>query len=89
MRDSEWNLLSENFSEFQEFVHDYLYVTKRNISSTITVNDSTLDMLVNIAIALNGCLDNGDLMKLDSSIVEHHLDRQIVQYEDDEDDEDE
>ena len=82
MRDRDWNLLSENFSEFQEFVHDYLYVTKREISSTIAVSESVLDMLVNIAVGLNGCLDSGDLTRLDASIAYHHLDSQNDEDED-------
>ena len=89
MHDIDWNLLADNLNEFEEFVHDYLYVTKRQISSTITVSDSMLDTLVNIVIGVNACVRGGDLTKTDRSIAEHYLDRQMAQYDEIEDDEDE
>lgn len=85
MHDIDWNLLADNLNEFEEFVHDYLYVTKRQISSTITVSDSMLDTLVNIVIGVNACVRGGDLTKTDRSIAEHYLESQVEEDEQDED----
>lgn len=73
MRDKDWNLLSENSARFEEFVADVIYVVGRQITDTITVDEEIRDMLVNIAIGLNGCLDGGKLSELNRDILDHFL----------------
>jgi hypothetical protein len=73
MQDKDWNLLSENSAKFEEFVANVIYVVGRQISDTITVDDEIRDVLVNIAIGLNGCLDGGNLTKMNQDIADHFL----------------
>jgi hypothetical protein len=83
MRDSHWNILSENSAKFEEFVANVIYVVGRQIDHAIGVDDEIRDMLVMIAIGLNGCLDGGNFAKMNQDIVDHFLG------EDDEDEIDE
>lgn len=83
MRDSAWNILADNSARFEKFVASVIYVVGRDITDQITVDEEIRDVLVGIALGLNDCLDGGNLAKLDSMILDFHLDR-IADSENDE-----
>lgn len=75
MRDSAWNILADNSARFEKFVASVIYVVGRDVTDKITVDEEIRDMLVGIALGLNDCLDGGNLAKLDSMILDFHLDQ--------------
>lgn len=95
MLDRDWNMLSENFAEFQKLVSRVITDVHHRKEHSTYVDSETCEALVGIAIALNGCLDGGNITRLNSDIVEFHFGisedeiDEDDQYEDEEEDIDE